>query len=90
MGVFSYLESRIKGTAVPGPGEPPAGLLAFYWHFIRQTRGWYALMFVTGLGVALLDTLIPVFIGQLVALMEARTARPRCCATGGCSQPWPC
>ena len=71
MGVFSYLESRIKGTAVPGPGEPPAGLLAFYWHFIRQTRGWYALMFVTGLAVALLDTLIPVFIGQLVALMEA-------------------
>jgi len=46
-------------------------LLAFYWHFIRQTRGLYALMFVTGLGVALLDTLIPVFIGQLVSLMEA-------------------
>ena len=71
MGVFRYLESRIQGTAGPGPGEPPAGLLAFYWHFIRQTRLWYALMFVTGLGVALLDTLIPVFIGQLVALMEA-------------------
>jgi len=71
VGVFSYLESRIKGTASPGPGEPPAGLMAFYWHFIRQTRGLYALMFVTGLGVALLDTLIPVFIGRLVALMEA-------------------
>src|SRR6185369_1185646 len=71
VGVFSYLESRIQGTASPGPGEPPAGLMAFYWHFIRQTRGLYALMFVTGLGVALLDTLIPVFIGRLVALMEA-------------------
>jgi ATP-binding cassette subfamily B multidrug efflux pump len=71
VGVFRYLESRIRGTADPGPGEPPDGLLAFYWHFIRQSRGWYALMFVTGLGVALLDTLIPVFIGQLVALMEA-------------------
>ena len=28
-------------------------------------------MFVTGLAVALIDTLIPVFIGRLVALMEA-------------------
>ena len=71
MGVFRYLESRIQGTASPGPGEPPAGLLAFYWHFIRQTRGIYALMVVTGLAVALLDTLIPVFIGRLVSLMEA-------------------
>jgi ATP-binding cassette, subfamily B, multidrug efflux pump len=71
VGVFSYLESRIRGTASPGPAEPPAGLLAFYWHFIRQTKGWYALMFVTGLAVASLDTLIPVFIGRLVSLMEA-------------------
>src|SRR5262245_56252439 len=69
--MFSYLQSRIRGTASPGPGEPPPGLLAFYWHFARQTRGWYALMFVTSLGVALIDTAIPVFIGKLVSLMEA-------------------
>jgi ATP-binding cassette subfamily B multidrug efflux pump len=71
VGVFSYLESRIRGTASPGPGAPPAGLLAFYWHFVRQTRGWYALMFVTSLAVALIDTVIPVFIGKLVSLMQA-------------------
>ena len=69
--MFSYLQSRIRGTASPGPGEPPAGLLAFYWHFVRQTRTWYGLMFVTSLAVALIDTAIPVFIGKLVALMEA-------------------
>jgi ATP-binding cassette subfamily B multidrug efflux pump len=69
--MFSYLQSRIRGTASPGPGEPPAGLLAFYWHFARQTKGWYALMFVTSLAVALIDTVIPVFIGKLVSLMEA-------------------
>jgi ATP-binding cassette subfamily B multidrug efflux pump len=73
--VLRFLESRIRGTASPGPGEPPQGLLAFYWHFIRQTRGWYALMFATGLAVALLDTVIPVFIGRIVSLMEA-TDRP--------------
>src|SRR3974390_3448273 len=69
--MFTYLQSRIRGTASPGPGEPPAGLLAFYWHFARQTKLWYGLMFVTSLAVALIDTAIPVFIGKLVALMEA-------------------
>jgi ATP-binding cassette subfamily B multidrug efflux pump len=46
-------------------------LLAFYWHFVRQTKGWYAAMFAASLAVALLDTVIPLFIGRLVALMEA-------------------
>jgi ATP-binding cassette subfamily B multidrug efflux pump len=69
--MFTYLQSRIRGTASAGPGAPPPGLLAFYWHFVRQTKGWYALMFVTSLAVALIDTVIPVFIGKLVSLMEA-------------------
>jgi ATP-binding cassette, subfamily B, multidrug efflux pump len=69
--MFDYLQSRIRGTAHTGPGAPPPGLLAFYWHFARQTKGWYALMFVTSLAVALIDTVIPVFIGKLVTMMEA-------------------
>ena len=69
--MFSYLLSRIRGTATTGSGEPPPGLLAFYWHFVRQIKGWYLLVFATSLGVALIDTVIPVFIGKLVALMEA-------------------
>jgi ATP-binding cassette subfamily B multidrug efflux pump len=69
--MFTYLQNRIRGTASAGPGEPPAGLLAFYWHFVRQTKGWYGLMFLTSLAVALIDTAIPVFIGRLVSLMEA-------------------
>src|SRR5688500_16453802 len=57
-------------------GGPPAGLAAFYWHFVRQTRGWYAAMFAASFAVAALDTVIPLFIGRLVSLMEAtdRTA----------------
>jgi ATP-binding cassette subfamily B multidrug efflux pump len=64
-------ESGIRGTADPGPGAPPPGLLPFYWHFVRQTKGWYAAMFAASLAVALLDTVIPLFIGRLVSLMEA-------------------
>ena len=68
--MFAFFESRIRPTALPG-GAPPPGLLAFYWHFVRQTRWLFAAMFVTGLAVALIDTLIPVFIGKLVTLMQA-------------------
>lgn len=73
--MFSFFESRVRPTTLP-TGEPPGGLLAFYWHFVRQTRGLYLAMFATGLCVALIDTSIPVFIGKLVTLMQAadRTA----------------
>jgi ATP-binding cassette subfamily B multidrug efflux pump len=67
--MFAFFESRVRPTLAP-TSSPPPGLLAFYWHFVRQTRGLYAAMFVTGLVVALIDTAIPVFIGRLVALME--------------------
>jgi len=69
--MFKYLQSRIRGTASTGPSAPPSGLIAFYWHFVRQTKRWYAAMFATSLAVALIDTVIPVFIGKLVSLMEA-------------------
>jgi len=68
--MFAFFESRVRPTLAP-PGPPPAGLLAFYWHFIRQTRGLYLAMFATGLGVALIDTLIPITIGKLVTLMQS-------------------
>jgi ATP-binding cassette subfamily B multidrug efflux pump len=81
--MFDYLQSRIRGTAAANPGAPPPGLFAFYWHFVRQTRGWYALMLLTGLAVALIDTTIPVFIGRLVSLMEAEDRQ------GALAQEWP-
>jgi len=69
--LFRFLEARIRGTANAALGAPPPGVLAFYWHFVQQTKVWYALMFVTSLAVALIDTVIPLFIGRLVGLMEA-------------------
>jgi ATP-binding cassette subfamily B multidrug efflux pump len=69
--MFKFLESLIRGTRAHAAVTPPAGLLSFYWHFIRQTPWPYAAMIGTSLGVALADMSIPVFIGQLVALMAA-------------------
>jgi ATP-binding cassette subfamily B multidrug efflux pump len=37
---------------------------------VRQTKGWFVAVFATSLAVALIDMVIPVFIGKLVALME--------------------
>jgi ATP-binding cassette subfamily B multidrug efflux pump len=51
-------------------GAPPQGLLAFYWYFVRQHVGWYAAMFAASLAIALLDTVVPLFIGKIVAVME--------------------
>jgi len=68
---LKLFQGRIQGTASAAAGAPPTGLLAFYWHFVRQTKGWFAAMFAASLSVALLDTVIPLFIGRLVSLMEA-------------------
>ncbi len=68
--MFAFFERRIHPTARTG-SAPPQSLLGFYWHFVSQTRGLFGLMFLTGLAVALVDTLIPIFIGRLVRLMES-------------------
>jgi ATP-binding cassette subfamily B multidrug efflux pump len=67
--MFRFFETRVRATEPP-PGPPPAGLLAFYGHYIRQNPSLYLTMFATGLVVAWIDTLIPVFIGRLVGLMQ--------------------
>ncbi|MGH7153755.1 MAG: ABC transporter ATP-binding protein, partial [Acetobacteraceae bacterium] len=73
--MLTFFESLLDPTATT-PREPPtSGLGRFYWHYARQGRGLIAALFATGLAVALLDTLIPVFIGRVVAL--ASTHRPQ-------------
>ncbi|MEO6625762.1 MAG: ABC transporter transmembrane domain-containing protein, partial [Burkholderiaceae bacterium] len=69
--LFRIFESRVQSTALPPEGAPPAGLIDFYWHFIRQTRGLFFAMLLSCLLVALSDTVMPVLIGKLVALMTA-------------------
>lgn len=68
--MMGFFESRIRGTARAVPGTPPPRLAAFYWHYIRQTGFWYGTMVVTVLAVALMDMVVPIMIGQLVALVQ--------------------
>jgi len=80
MSLFSYFESRVPNATAAPPAAverdgPPPGLLPFYLHFVRQSPRLYVAMFVFGAVVALLDTVIPLFIGRLVGLMT--TPDPR-------------
>ncbi len=68
--IFPFFERLIRPTERGGTA-PPQGLLGFYWHYVRQAKGLFATLFATGLAVALIDTLIPMFIGRLVRLMES-------------------
>ena len=69
--MFALFERLLQPTVAPEGPEPPAGLTAFYWHFARQAKPLFAALFVAGLAVALLDTLIPIFIGRLVTLVTS-------------------
>ena len=67
--MFAWFENALKPTAPTEAATPPAKLLAFYWHFARQAKRLFVALFVTGFIVALLDVLIPVFIGRVVMLV---------------------
>ena len=69
--MFALFERALKPTALPTLAEPPTGLGAFYWHFARQAKGLFAALFVAGFVVALLDSMIPVFVGRVVTLVTA-------------------
>src|SRR5436190_6108546 len=69
--MFAFFERLLKPTLPPRNPEPPPGLVAFYWHFARQAKGLFVALFVAGFVVALLDSMIPVFIGRIVTLITA-------------------
>ena len=73
--LFKNFESRVQATAPPPTGAPPPGLVAFYWHFIRQTRSLFLAMLLSCLLLALSDTVLPVLIGKLVSMMAATDRR---------------
>jgi ATP-binding cassette subfamily B multidrug efflux pump len=66
--MFGRFEKLLNPTETPARPEPPAGLLAFYWHFARQAKWLFASLMVIELFQALLDVVIPWFIGRIVTL----------------------
>ena len=59
--MFRHFEVLLRPTEVAPDAPPPHidtpwALIRFYWHFIRQVRPLIALLFCTGLVVALLES----------------------------------
>jgi ATP-binding cassette subfamily B multidrug efflux pump len=69
--MFRLFERALNPTGEPARPEPPGGLIAFYWHFACQAKGLFAALFATGFLVAVLDSMIPVFMGRVVSLVTA-------------------
>src|SRR3984957_10762498 len=69
--MFAVFERLLQPTTTPEQPEPPAGLIAFYWHYARQAKGLFAGLFAAGFALALLDSLIPVFMGRIVTLITS-------------------
>ncbi len=70
MGMLKRLEALLDPTAAIPTSPPHAGLLRFYWHFIRQVRWLTVALFIVGGLTALLDMAIPACIGRIVSLLS--------------------
>src|SRR5271163_3194333 len=82
--MFAFFERFLSPTAAPEHHEPPAGLIAFLWHFARQAKWLFAALFVVELFVALTDSAVPWFMGRVVT-MVTKTPPDRFLAV---SWPW--
>ncbi|KQW29045.1 multidrug ABC transporter ATP-binding protein [Rhizobium sp. Root274] len=69
--MLRFFETIIVPTARETPGNPPEGLLRFYWFFVRQAKGLFIALIFASLFVALADAAIPVFMGKLVKVLTA-------------------
>ena len=71
--MFGFFETRLDPTKDTPDVAPPGGAVAFYWHYARQAKGLLSVLFVGGALTALLDLLIPLFIGRVVTLVSSHT-----------------
>jgi ATP-binding cassette, subfamily B, multidrug efflux pump len=73
--MFRFFEGLIDPVATPQGVTPPAGTLAFYWHFIRQQKKLFLCLIAIQFLLATLDAALPVFVGMIVnRLAEAQPA----------------
>ncbi len=73
--MFRRFERILKPTSPPPDAPPPQRLLAFYWHYAKQARGYLAALFVIGFAVAMLDISVSFFIGRVMTLVSQGDAK---------------
>jgi ATP-binding cassette subfamily B multidrug efflux pump len=76
--LFGPFERWIAPYGDP-PGPPPAGLGAFYWHFVRQAKGPFIALFLISAVFAAVDLAVPYLLGLLIEALNT-TARDQAAA----------
>ncbi len=69
--ILGRFERLIEPTAVPPGDPPPATLRGFFLHHLRPVRGLVLALFAGGFVTAVLDALVPVFIGELAGIVAS-------------------
>jgi ATP-binding cassette subfamily B multidrug efflux pump len=69
--MLSWFESRIDPFRPASLEQPPASVLGFFWHFIRQVWGGFAFILLMGFFVGVIEVSLFAFVGELVDLARA-------------------
>jgi ATP-binding cassette subfamily B multidrug efflux pump len=72
--LFERFEKHIDPFTGDGSVRPPATLAAFYWHFVGQSRGVFALLLFMGFCAGVLEASLFAFVGSLVDRMRVATS----------------
>jgi ATP-binding cassette, subfamily B, multidrug efflux pump len=68
--MYKLFDSFIDGLRQPPNHPPPSNLLGFYWYFASQVKWVLLALIISSIAVALLETTVPLFIGQLVGILS--------------------
>jgi ATP-binding cassette subfamily B multidrug efflux pump len=67
---FRWFETRIDPYAPADIVEPPKGLAAFFWHYLKPVWWAFALLTVLTLAAAAIEVALIAFIGRIIDLMR--------------------
>jgi ATP-binding cassette, subfamily B, multidrug efflux pump len=68
--MYKFFDSFVNGLRQPPNHPPPSNLFGFYWYFAKQVKWVLLALIASSVVVALLETTVPLFIGQLVGILS--------------------
>ena len=72
--IYTVFENWLPPFREPANLQPPAGLVGFIWHYMRQAKAPFLLMLVVGGLAPLIDAGLFYFVGRLVDILDTSSA----------------
>ncbi|PLP56023.1 multidrug ABC transporter ATP-binding protein [Mesorhizobium loti] len=73
--VFDWFETRYSPVALAEDRQPPMGLWNFFRYFIMQFRAGFALRMLFVAAGAIVDAMLPIFVGIIVGMLASSDPR---------------